>query len=205
MSQSNTAANEMKSPLDAAQKIVAELQGMTKDDQSLAMKFAIETLRLEVTWTSQASSSLPALHAQTAGSFEVPSSVHAQPVDIKTFTAAKKPKSDQQFATVVAYYYQIEARSSERKAVIDPEVMKEAARLAGWPQVKRWAMTLHNAKNAGYLDPAGDGKFRLSSVGENLVAITLPGDAPASKGNVSRPRKKQAKKQNSSKFAKKRT
>ena len=35
-------------------------------------------------------------------------------------------------------------------------------------------MTLTNAKNAGYLDAAGSGKFKLSTVGENLVAITLP-------------------------------
>ena len=37
-------ANSEKSPLDAAQKIVTELAGMTPDRQSLAIKFAIETL-----------------------------------------------------------------------------------------------------------------------------------------------------------------
>jgi len=88
----------------------------------------------------------------------------------------KAPKSDQQFAAVVAYFYQFEAKPEERKEAIDADTMREAARLAGRPQVPRWAMTLNNAKNAGYLDAAGSGKFRLSSVGENLVAITLPGD-----------------------------
>jgi hypothetical protein len=33
-----------ESPLAAAQKIVTELDGMPKDDQALALKFAIETL-----------------------------------------------------------------------------------------------------------------------------------------------------------------
>lgn len=47
-------------------------------------------------------------------------------------------------------------------------------------------MTLTNAKNAGYLDGAGAGKFKLSSVGENLVAITLPGNAAASGKKVAK-------------------
>ncbi|WP_425905918.1 hypothetical protein [Nitrobacter sp. TKz-YC02] len=59
-------------------------------------------------------------------------------------------------------------------------------------------MTLTNAKNAGYLDSAGSGKFKLSSVGENLVAITLPGDGAigASKGNglTKNPKKKPVRK-----------
>jgi hypothetical protein len=68
--------------------------------------------------------------------------------------------------------------------------MKEAARLAGRPQVERWNMTLTNAKNAGYLDAAGKGKFRLSSVGENLVAITLPGDVGQGQGKSNIAKKK---------------
>jgi hypothetical protein len=105
--------------------------------------------------------------------------------DIRSFTAVKAPKSDQQFTAVVAYFYQLEAKPDERKDSIDADIMKEAARLAGWPQVQRWNMTLTNAKNAGYLDSAGAGKFKLSSVGENLVAITLPGNAaPGGKKSV---------------------
>jgi hypothetical protein len=89
----------------------------------------------------------------------------------------KAPKSDQQFTAVVAYFYQFEAKPGDRKDAIDADTMKEAARLAGRAQVERWNMTLTNAKNAGYLDAVGNGKFRLSSVGENLVAITLPSNS----------------------------
>ncbi len=101
----------------------------------------------------------------------------------------KAPKSDQQFTAVVAYFYQFEARPDDRKESIDADVMKEAARLAGRAQVARWNMTLTNAKNAGYLDAAGSGKFKLSSVGENLVAITLPGDGSLSKSANKKPKK----------------
>ena len=38
-------------------------------------------------------------------------------------------------------------------------------------------MTLNNAKNQGYLDSAERGAFQINSVGENLVAMTLPGGA----------------------------
>jgi hypothetical protein len=114
----------------------------------------------------------------------------------------KAPKSDQQFTAVVAYFYQFEAKSNEKKDAIDASVMKEAARLAGRPQVSRWNMTLTNAKNAGYLDAAGNGKFKLSSVGENLVAITLPGTGGTTKIKSSGASKK-TKKNISKKISKK--
>lgn len=104
----------------------------------------------------------------------------------------KAPKSDQQFAAVVAYFYQFEAKPGDKKETIDAETMKEAARLAARPQVTRWNMTLTNAKNAGYLDSAGNGKFKISSVGENLVAITLPGNGGSGRDKVN-PRKKSKK------------
>lgn len=72
--------------------------------------------------------------------------------------------------------------------------MKEAARLAGRPQVERWGMTLTNAKNAGYLNAVGPGEFKLSPVGENLVAISLPGGVPTRKLPKANGKKKPAQK-----------
>lgn len=161
-----------KSPLDAAREIVDELNGMTAEHQSLALKFAIETLGLKLP-AAFLPAAAQAVHppAQTN-----PATGSSHSTDIRSFTAMKAPKSDQQFTAVVAYFYQFESRPEDRKDSIDAETMKEAARLAGRLQVERWNMTLTNAKNAGYLDAAGDGKYKLSSVGENLVAITLPGN-----------------------------
>jgi hypothetical protein len=164
-----------KSPLDAAQKIVAELTGMTSEHQSLALKFATETLGLRLPAATPPAQSPQPIPSHAAGSA-------GHTTDIRSFTAMKAPKSDQQFTAVVAYFYQFEAKPDERKGSIDADTMKEAARLAGRAQVARWNMTLTNAKNAGYLDAAGNGKFKLSSVGENLVAITLPGDSGPSRG-----------------------
>lgn len=199
----SSAGNSEKSPLEAAQKIVTELTGMTPDHQSLALKFAIETLGIQPSPPPSplppAAAGVPSHSPQILEPPRVAGTGHSS--DIKSFTALKQPKSDRQFTAVVAYFYQLEARPDERKEAIDQEVMRDAARLAGWPQVERWSMTLTNAKNAGYLDAAGGGKFKLSSVGENLVAITLPGDG-SQVGTKSRVAKK-PKKNPSKKPAKK--
>lgn len=52
------------------------------------------------------------------------------PTDIKTFIAAKSPKSDQQFAAAVAYYYRFEAPPAERRDSVNGDLLQEAARLA---------------------------------------------------------------------------
>lgn len=170
----SSSANLTKSPLDAAQKIVSELTGMTADQQALAVKFAIETLGLEPP-ASLVPPAKPSVQVTTRPTAQTPSSL-AHSADIRAFTEIKAPKSDQQFTAIVAYFYQFEAKPDQRKETIDADTMKEAARLAGRPQVQRWNMTLTNAKNAGYLDAVGNGQYKLSSVGENLVAITLPGN-----------------------------
>lgn len=184
------------SPLDAAKRIVAELDAMTPETQSLALKFAIEVLGLK--FPAAFSPQTPFLAGAPPSSHEPGPGGADHSTDIKSFTALKSPKSDQQFTAVVAYYYLFKAKSEERKDTIDDETVRDAARLAGWPQVSRWQMTLTNAKNAGYLDGLGGGKFKLSSVGENLVAITLPdGGGPASK--TSKKTKKVVKKKSKAK------
>jgi hypothetical protein len=99
--------------------------------------------------------------------------------DIKTFVAAKKPKSDIQFATTVAYYYRFESPPATRQISINGEVLQEAARLAGRARLANPRNTLNNAKGQGYLDSDSPGSFSINSVGENLVAMTLPGNSDA--------------------------
>src|SRR5262245_17360340 len=137
---SSTSANSVKSPLDAAQKIVAELAGMTSEHQSLALKFAIETLGVQLPTALSPAAAPPAHSPQPIPPHAGSSADHS--TDIRSFTAMKAPKSDQQFAAVVAYFHQFEARPDKRKDVIDAETMKEAARLAGRPHAARWNMTL---------------------------------------------------------------
>ncbi|HZP92021.1 MAG TPA: hypothetical protein VFB20_03950 [Burkholderiales bacterium] len=95
--------------------------------------------------------------------------------DIKSFIGVKAPKSDQQFAAAVAYFYRFEAPPAERRDSINGELLQEAARLAGRKRLTSPRATLNNAKAAGYLDGTSRGEFSINSVGENLVAMALPG------------------------------
>jgi hypothetical protein len=159
------------SVFDAAKTIVEALKGLDKPSQALAIRFASESLGLSgVAMQPPSGVGAPSQMSQP----EVRGATHS--TDIKQFTAAKAPKSDQQFAAVDAYFYRFEASDSARKDAIDANTLREAARLAGRRQAKNWAFTLTNAKNSGYLDSAGSGQYRINSVGENLVAIALPGD-----------------------------
>ena len=185
MTQAAHAAATTKTPLDAAQKIVAELHGMTKEHQALALKFAMETLGVHVPTAPTPITPAP-VHSPQAATH----SASGQGSDIKTFTAAKAPKSDQQFSAVIAYYYQFEAPAHQKKDSIDAATMRDAARMAGRKQVKNWSLTLDNARRSGYLDKAERGAFKLNAVGENLVAITLPGNAASGNSGASKKRKK---------------
>ena len=105
-------------------------------------------------------------------------------LDIKTFVEKKAPKNDVQFATVVAYYYRFEAPPAERSETVTTDMLLNSTRLTGRTRLASPRNTLNNAKSLGYLDGAGRGMFRINTVGENLVAVTLP-----SEGREKSPRK----------------
>lgn len=154
---------------DAAKIIVETLRKLERAQQERAMRFASEALGLK---------NVPAAPAAEPKPMDVvpvrPAAPLGQsPSDIRQFTTQKAPKSDQQFAAVVAYYYQFEAPQAERRETINLDVLANAARLVNRKRPTRFV--LNNAKNSGYLDAVSAGEFRINTVGENLVAITLPG------------------------------
>jgi len=113
--------------------------------------------------------------------------------DIQSFVKAKNPRSDVQFAATVAYYYQFVAPESERKTSISEGDLVDACRKVGRERPLKPYFTLSNAFQAGLLDRPGKGSFSLNAVGENLVALTLPGsrkgEEPAAANGRKRPKK----------------
>jgi hypothetical protein len=152
---------------DAAKLIVETLKGLDQQKQVQAIRFASEALGL---------SGLSTVQSPSVAASQTPKAEPIHSMDIRQFTDLKAPKSDQQFAAVVAYFYRFEAPETQRKESIDAATLQEAARLANRNRPPRPGMTLNNAKNAGYLDSDSSGKFTISTVGENLVAVTLPGN-----------------------------
>ncbi len=188
------------SDFDAAKAVAEQLKGMEKERQQRILRWVAESLSLDLgiaPATERQTAEATASGGATSSHEEAQLHRHPRPADIKSFVDSKRPKSDVQFATVVAYYYRFEASAENRKDSIDAEVLQEAARLAGRRRPPKPLATLNNAKTLGYLDSPERGQFRINSVGENLVAMTLPGTEPErarKKARPTKPRKARLKK-----------
>lgn len=189
MSEHGTKEQSTTTIFDAAGKVAKVLEGHAKDDQQRILRLVVEGLSLADVLPKSRDS---AARGGEAPSQEAPSA--ATPTDIKTFVHQKQPKSDVQFAAVAAYFYRFVAGAAERKDAIGREDLQEAARLAQWKRFPKPYTPLQNAAIQGYLDRAGGGTFRINAVGENLVAMALPGGGQenASAGGRGKARAKKA-------------
>ncbi len=85
---------------------------------------------------------------------------------------------------------------AERKDAINKDDLQEATRKAGRERFGNPLQTLSNAHILGLLDKGSEkATYTINSVGENLVAMTLPGDGKTSS-------RLQAKKRAPKKFSK---
>ncbi len=167
-----TTPTEPSDDFEAAKSVFEKLKELPRERQERVLRWVAEGLGLSNPAALGQHVLPPAL-----GHPEPPSAPALQTAtDIKSFVAAKKPRSDQQFATVVAYYYRFDAPPAQRRDTINTEVVQEATRLSGRERLTDPTSTLNNARNQGYLDRAERGEFAINTVGENLVAMTLPGD-----------------------------
>jgi hypothetical protein len=169
--------------LEAVRQLVATLSGVDAKDRDRVIRWAREKLGMEAAPMPPAPSPVP---TPPGGR------------DIRSFMDAKKPTTDSQFVAAVAYYYRFEAPQVERKETIGAEELLDACRTAPWHRPARPAQTLIDASKAGYLDRTTEqGRYRINSVGENLVAMVLPGQsagggttaAPARRGRRPQGRK----------------
>jgi len=186
--------------LEAVRTITAALSGFSPEEQERILRWVREKIGLVPAprILPETRTSHPPLPVPLARPLEPPDSQQgtASGKDLKTFVTGKNPRSDVQFAATVAYFHRFEAPPDQRRNEIDAAVLQDACRLAGRARLKNPLMTLNNAKNQGLLDSGGEkGRFTVNTVGENLVAMTLPGHADGfAKGNKPKRPKKSAKK-----------
>ena len=102
------------------------------------------------------------------------------PTDIRSLKEKKKPRSSREMAALVAYYVAELAPLEDRKDSITAKDIEKYFKQAQYPMPQNRLMTLVNAKNAGYLEGAGRGKYKVSPVGYNLVVHGLPRPGPES-------------------------
>lgn len=167
---------QQKDDLEAVRKVVDALEGFDPKDQERIIRWAREKIGLVVAALSQQVA--PSFSTPPPGSAPSPAlSPAIGAKDLKTFVTEKKPKNDVQFAATVAYYYRFEAPENLRKSEINGDDLQEACRLVGRERFNNPGQTVRNAHNLGLLDKGEQpGFFAINSVGENLVAVTLPGD-----------------------------
>jgi hypothetical protein len=180
--------------LDAVLAVVDAIKDFKSDEQQRIIRWVAEKLGMPQPYAASvhAHGAPPAAPpvTQATSAPAVPTGGPAAASDIKSFVAEKDPRSDVQFAATVAYYYRFEAPQAERKDAINKDDLQEAARKAGRDRFKYPLQTLHNAHTLGLLDKGAEkATFSINSVGENLVAMTLPGDGTAKN---SKPHKKKA-------------
>jgi hypothetical protein len=175
---------------DAARTIVNTLEAFSAEEQNRILRWATDKLGLK---QLQVPTAQPAPNELSVPQLE-PSKIGTN--DIKSFVASKKPKNDSQFAAVVAYYHRFE--SPEKKDSITQTDLLDACRKANYPRPPAPGQTLRNAVNSGLLDKADRGAFAVNSVGENLVAVTLPGDntSPTAATPIRKPRRKRSRNTN---------
>jgi hypothetical protein len=96
--------------------------------------------------------------------------------DIRSLKEAKAPKSANEMAALVAYYLSELAQEGDKKSTIGKADVEKYFKTAGFRLPADANFTLVNAKNAGYLDSAGGGQYKLNPVGYNLVAHRMGAD-----------------------------
>jgi hypothetical protein len=159
---------------DAVRMVVEVLKALKHDEQVRVLRWAQEKVGI--------------VGVPTPGPPGTPPGAPAPTGDIRSFIEGKNPASDVQFAAAVAYYYAFVAPN--RAPEINATSLQEATRLANRERLVSPSDTLHNALKRGYLDKgSGKGSFRINTVGENLVAMSLP----TSGGAVPRPVRSKAK------------
>lgn len=167
------------------------LEPFNEQDRERIIRWARERLGMSVSEHRQVPASAAPIKAPAAIDAPVETTTASSLSDIRSFVTQKAPKNDSQFCAVVAYYYLFEAPQDQRKDTISGDDLQEAARKVNRDRFVRPAQTLMNAYTSGYLDKAEYAKYKLNTVGENLVAMVLPGGGEA---DAPRPRKKPAKK-----------
>lgn len=168
--------------IEAIKTVVDALSPFDPVDQERIVRWACEKLGLVGPSSHQVGPSLSnpgaASHLQIQPAVVQTVAAPGTQRDIKSFVSSKNPTNDMQFAATVAYFFAFESPEAQRKESIGPGDLQDACRQLGRERLQNPGQTLRNACYHGLLDKAGDrGNYTINTVGENLIAVTLPNDS----------------------------
>jgi hypothetical protein len=163
----------MADPVDkeiaAIKTVLGALEPLSTDVRNGVLEYVLKRLNIQL----HSAVSIQGSAAVTSSPSSAPS-VSGEQVHIEVLKDAKKPRSVNEMAALVAYYLAEIAPPSERKATVSVDDIKRYFKIGRYPLPHQPRNTLLNAKNSGYFDSVGNGEFRLNPVGYNLVAYAMP-------------------------------
>jgi hypothetical protein len=95
-------------------------------------------------------------------------------LDIRALKDQKKPSSARQMACLVAYYLHEHAPKEDRKESITSADIEKYFKQAGYKLPEKLEQLLADSKRSGYFESSSRGAYKLTRVGYNLVAHSLP-------------------------------
>jgi hypothetical protein len=195
--------NKPKSLGQAIDELISALSSLEQSERSTAIRAACDHLgvRLDDVLPRHRGgpSSTPEPERQSAAVSTSSPVAPSASLDIRRLKDQKQPSSGIEMTALVAFYLTELAPEAERKAEIGVEDIKKYFKQANFPLPKRPEFTLVNAKNAGYFESAGGGKYKLNTVGYNLVAHNLPRGQVSGAGRSVAPKRRSTKGKTASK------
>lgn len=188
-------AQDIEAELAAIKALQATLEPLKPDARTRVIGYAFSALGITVPQNPPAPT-VPLALATIVPPPHPQNLPPGSPTDILTLKEEKQPSSSIQMIAVMSYYLAQLAPANERRDYITVEDIQKYFVQARYPLPGAPSQALIHAKNAGYLDAIEAGKYRLNSVGHNLVAHKMPGDgtAPRKSGSKKKAAKKAAKK-----------
>ena len=145
--------------LEAIRLVIQALEPFDSKDRERIIRWAEEKLGMSaapaITSSGPIATSASARTTLNTTSALAPAASAAQK-DLRSFVTAKSPKSDNQLAAVVAYFYHFEAPPELRKDSIGKDELIDACRQSGRNRPARPAQVLVNTFHAGLLDRSGE-------------------------------------------------
>ncbi len=171
----------------AIDEIIQALQSLDQSSRVTAIKATCEHLNISLIEEPKIQEHI----TETSHWSTMPTT--SKTTDIKTLKEQKRPSSAIEMAALVSFYLSEHASETDRKDEVDVDDMVKYFKQAGFKLPQRPQVLLVNAKNAGYFDSAGGGKYRLNPVGYNLVTHNLPRSQSESPIKSTRAKKLKAK------------
>lgn len=170
----------------AIDAIIEALKSLDDTSQATAIRAACDHLKIKPPETIAMGHARPGGTPPPEGASGTPT----RSADIRALKQEKQPSTANEMAALVAFYLSELVPEAERKTQVQQEDMVKYFKEAKYPLPKQPRFLLTNAKNSGYFDFLGDGKFRLNAVGYNLVAHNLPREKPSGAPAPQRKRRK---------------